>query len=168
MVSTRAPAHLDVAQPSQSLITSVYLSASVIFLFLVSESLSYMSLAANEMVATNPRMFIRSPILTVNSGNPSRSSSWVIRKTIKMGGRTFAKPIRAFDCATTLPHTSRTRKCHSLRWAMTCHAVRDVTWITSILLMQVVGDNKWSIVSSVDHTFICAYQRAADGHLDSL
>ena len=37
-----------------------------------------------------------------------------------------------------------------------------------ILLMQVVGDNKWSIVSSVGHTFICAYQRAADGHLDSL
>ena len=31
-----------------------------------------------------------------------------------------------------------------------------------------VDDNKWSIVSSVGHTFICAYQRAADGHLDCL
>ena len=134
----------------QSLITSVCLSDSVIFLLLVSESLSYLSmslarfllngldrclkrqrvvslLAGNEMVATNPQMFIQSPILTVNSGNPSRSSSWVTRKTIKMGGRIFSKPIRVTDSATTLSHTNHTRKCHSRRWAMTCHAVRDVT-----------------------------------------
>ena len=37
-----------------------------------------------------------------------------------------------------------------------------------ILLMQVVDANKWSTVSSVGHTFICAYQRASDGSLDSL
>ena len=37
-----------------------------------------------------------------------------------------------------------------------------------ILLMQVVGANRWSTVSSVGHTFICAYQRASDGALDGL
>ena len=40
----------------------------------------------------------------INSRNPSRSSSWVVKKMTEMCGRTFAKPIHVADCATTLPH----------------------------------------------------------------